>query len=57
MTVKHSQEVTECAEAYDMAVLKYLNGEGVLNFPEKIEEYKIRIANGWHEDLKCKICR
>lgn len=57
MTVKHSQEVTECAEAYDMAVLKYLNGEGVLNFPEKIEEYKIKIANGWHEDLKSKICR
>ena len=55
-TLKHSKNPIECAEAYDMGVLKYRNGEGVLNFPEKVQQYQEQIDNGWNEPLKCKKC-
>lgn len=54
--LKYSSNPVECAEAYDMGVLKYRNGEGLLNFPEKLEEYNKKIALGWGEEPKCKIC-
>lgn len=48
----------EAAQAYDMGIVKFRNGNGVLNFPEKFEEYKQRIAEGWPENRKpkCKVC-
>lgn len=49
----------DAAEARDLGVLKYLNGIGLLNFPEKIDEYKKRIEAGWDKPRKmrkCKIC-
>ncbi len=55
-TLKHSLDPVECAEAYDMGIIKYVNGEGSLNFPEKVDEYNIKIQQGWNEPLRCKIC-
>lgn len=55
-TIKHSQDKIECGEAYDMAVLKYRNGHGILNYPEKADYYVDMIENGWHEDPVCRIC-
>jgi hypothetical protein len=51
-----STNLVEAAENYDMGLIKYRNGEGILNFPEKENEYIKKIADGWDEPLKCKIC-
>jgi hypothetical protein len=56
MTLKHSNDPIEAAEAYDLGILKYRNGEGILNFPEKIAEYQKQLADGWREPLKCRLC-
>jgi hypothetical protein len=56
LTVRYCEDPIRAAEAYDMAVMKYRNGEGILNFPEKIEQYKQEIADGFHEYPKCKVC-
>ncbi len=56
MALVHHDDPVICAENYDMGVLKYRNGEGVLNFPEKQAEYLKKIQEGWNEPLKCKVC-
>lgn len=38
------------AETFDLATLKYHDGKGKINFPEKIEEYKQKINDGWKID-------
>lgn len=35
----YSKDPVKAAEIYDLGVMKYRNGKGVLNFPEKREEY------------------
>ena len=40
----------EAAKQYDLAILKYFNGQGKLNFPQDIEKHKLMIANGWKSE-------
>lgn len=41
----YSKDPVKAAEIYDMGVMKYRNGKGVLNFPEKRQEYIERLKN------------
>lgn len=41
----YSTKINEVAEMYDLGVMKYRQGKGILNFPEKRQEYIERLKN------------
>lgn len=50
------QNEEDAAEARDLGILKYCNGVGLINFPDRKDKYRKMIEKGWGDPPKCKIC-
>lgn len=55
--IKCTKDIILAAENYDMAVVKYRDGRGKLNFPEKMGQYLEAIKNGWDEKKPKAVCQ